>query len=158
MAAPVNVLTQEQQEFVVRQLAAFYTPRDIAIAFVARFPGVKFNENDVLGFDPRKNVLAPELFMLFRTERERVLDDPGAAPYAEQKARLILLSNMVDSYKNNNQYPEARAVLTHIATELGVVQPKGVGGKAPAMPAEAAEAVSKVTRTIVDPAKADPQE
>lgn len=140
---------------MVRQLAAFYTPRDIALAFVARFAGVKFNEQDVARLDPRKNVLAPELFMLFRRERERVLDDPESAPYAEQKARLILLSNMVDSYKNNNQYPEARAVLTHIATELGVITPKGAPGKAAPLPTEAAEQVAEIKVTYVDPKRPD---
>lgn len=138
----------EQQEFVVRQLAAFYTPRDIATAFVARFAGIKFNEHDVMKFDPRKNVLAPELFMLFRRERERTLDDPTAAPYAEQKARLILLSNMVDHYKNNNQPDDARDVLKQIAAE------QGVGGKA--APAKGGSDVPEfkeitVKRTVVTP-------
>jgi hypothetical protein len=139
----------EQQEFVVRQLAAFYTPRDIATAFVARFAGIKFNEHDVMKFDPRKNVLAPELFMLFRRERERVLDDPETAPYAEQKARLILLSNMVDSYKNNNQLAEARSVMQQIATEQGI-GPKAAGK--PAAPATApSEPIEEIRVTIVDP-------
>jgi hypothetical protein len=147
MAAPVNALTQEQKEFVVLRLASFEAPRDIALAMAARFPGVKFNENDVRANDPRISVVAPELFMLFRKERERVLDDPAAAPYADQKARLIALSNMAESYKNNNQWAEARAVLQQIAAEQGI---GGKGGKAPP-DKELPRQITEIVETIVDP-------
>ena len=116
-----NTLTTEQKEFIVRKLAAFYTPRDIAQQLVAKWTAIKFNENDVLSNDPRHNLLAPELHTLYSDERERILLDPHSDPYTDQKARLILLSNMVDAFKNNNQPAEARSILRQIAEELGVV-------------------------------------
>lgn len=154
MAAPANALTHEQKEFVVLRLAAFEAPRDIAMAVAARFPGCKCNENDVRANDPRISVVAPELFMLFRKERERVLDDPGAAPYADQKARLIALSNMAESYKNNNQWAEARSVLQQIAAEQGI---GGKGGKA-APEKELPRQITEIVETIVDPGAAVPAE
>lgn len=129
MAAVANQLTNEQKEFIVRKLAAFYTPRDIAQQLAAKFVGAKVNENDILATDPRVAIVSPELFMLYRAERERVLLDPSADPYTDQKARLILLSNMVDRYKDNNQFSEARSVMQQIASELGIGAKAGAPGK-----------------------------
>jgi hypothetical protein len=119
-------LTKAHREFIVKKLAAFYTPRDIAAQISAQF-ALKCNENDILSNDPTVNVVDPDLFMLFRSEREKVLSDPTSDPYTDQKARLILLSNMVDRFKNNNQLAEARSVLQQIAAELGIGA-KGVSG------------------------------
>lgn len=153
----MTALTQEQKEFIVRKLAAFYPPSDVAAAFAAQFPGVRCDTNTVVANDPRRAVVSPELFMLFRSERERLLDDPDAAPYADQKARLILLSNMVDRYKDNNQMAEARSVMQQIAAE------QGIGGKtgakaAPPLPADVAEEITQITRRVVHPTKDEPTE
>lgn len=145
-------LTKEQREFIVRKLAAFYTPRDIAVQLSALF-GLRCNENDVTANDPTLNVVDPDLFMLFRSEREKVLCDPSSDPYTNQKARLILLSIMVDRYKNNNQLAEARSVMQQIASEMGIGA-KGVGKAAP-LPAEAAAEIVAITRKIVHPVKHD---
>jgi hypothetical protein len=147
-----NQLTGEHKEFIVKRLAAFYTPSVICQQLVAQF-GIKCNENDILANDPTTCVVSPELFMLFRSERERVLVDPESAPLADQKARLIALNRHFDRYNSNNQLAEARAVLRQIAEELGVVGGKaGAGKTAVAVPTEVAQ-VQKVTRTIIDPAK-----
>ena len=153
MAVTRNQYTKEQQEFVVRKLAAFYAPRDVAMAFAAQFPDVKFNEQDARAYDVAAGALvSPELFMLFRSERERVLIDPASDPYTDQKARLILLSRMVDALKNNNQPGDARAILRQIAEELGVVGGKAStgakGGKDDALP-DFKEITVK--RTVVSP-------
>lgn len=149
MAAASSQLTTEQKEFIVRKLAAFYTPRDIAQQLAAKWTGIKFNENDVLVNDPRHNLLAPELHTLYSVERERILLDPHSDPYTDQKARLIALSRQAERYESNNQPAEARAVYRQIAEELGVVGGKGAG-KAATAPVEVAQ-VQKITRTIVDP-------
>jgi hypothetical protein len=148
-----NAHTKEQKEFIVRRLAAFETPKDIATAFVARFPDTACNEDDVRATDPRLAVVAPELFVLFTTEREAALLDPSLAPFAEQRARLIVLSRQAERYENNNQPAEARAVFRQIAEELGVVA-GGKGGKAPGKSdADATPEFKaiKVTHTVVYP-------
>lgn len=127
----MTALTQEQKEFIVRKLAAFYPPSDVAAAFAAQFPSVRCDTNTVIANDPRRAVVSPELFMLFKAERERVLLDPESAPYADQKARLIVLSRHVDRFDGNNQPKEAAATIRQIAEEMGVV-----GGKAGAKAAE----------------------
>ena len=151
MAQTANQLTNEHKEFIVRQLAAFYTPRDICQQVAAKYAGVKVNENDVLATDPRVSVVSPELFMLFRSERERVLDDPDSAPFAEQKARLIALSRQADRYESNNQPAEARQVYRQIAEELGVVGGAKAGKAAP-VPAADLPTLTGIKRTVVDPA------
>lgn len=148
--APRNAHTTEQREFIVRRLAAFETPKDIAVAFAARFRDTACNEDDVRATDPRLAVVSPDLYSLFASERERVLLDPTAAPFTEQRARLIVLSRQAERYENNNQPAEARAVFRQIAEELGVVAGgKGTGkGK---QDAPTGPPVASITRTIIDP-------
>ena len=143
--------TKAQKEFIVRRLAAFESPRDVAASFAARFPGVPCREQDVLATDPRGNVVDPELTTLFYEERKRVLDDPDAAPFADQKARLIVLSRQAERYENNNQLAEARAVFRQIAEELGVVGGKGKPQETKG--AVGGQPVTGITRTIIDAPK-----
>lgn len=150
MAAVANQLTNEQKEFIVRKLAAFYTPRDIAQQMAAKFVGLKCNENDILANDPRLVMVSPDLFMLFRAERERVLDDPSAATFAEQKARLIALSRQAERYESNNQPKDAAQVYRQIAEEMGVVGGAKAGKKEEAATLPDFKAVT-LQRTVVHP-------
>lgn len=142
--------TKEQREFIVRRLAAFESPRDVAIAFAIRFKDTACGENDVRATDPRLVPVDPELYALFLSERDRVLLDPSLAPFAEQRARLIVLSRQAERYENNNQPAEARAVFRQIAEELGVIGAKGVGAKVTDKPRE----ITEIVETIIDPAAA----
>lgn len=144
--------TMPQREFIVQRLAAFYAPKDIAAAFAIRWPDTACNENDVLANDPSLTIVPPEIFALFRSEREKVLLDPTAAPFAEQTARLILLSRLVERYAANNQLAEARAVLRQIAEETGVVGGSGKAGKAADESKTPEVKTITVKRSIVDPA------
>src|SRR5262245_37736347 len=120
-----NVHSERQREFIVRKLAAFEPPRVIVLDFAAVFPDTKCDENDVRRLDRESGaILPPELHTLFVQTREQVLLDPQSAPYANQKARLIALSNDIKYYRGNNQLAESRATMRQIAEELGVV-----GGK-----------------------------
>jgi hypothetical protein len=141
--------TATQKEFIVRKLAAFVPPRAISVAFAAVFTDTRCDENDILALDPGSAVVSPELYTLFLSERERVLLDPKSAPYADQRARLLLLSNQVEFYASNNQLGEARVALRQIAEEQGVVG--GKGKLVAAALGEAAEKITAITRTIVDP-------
>lgn len=141
--------TKEQCSFIVKRLAAFETPREIVIAFAARYRDTACTEQDVMGLDPRIGVVDPDLCALFKTEREAILLDPTAAPFTSQAARMKVLSDQVTAYLNNNQLGEARAVMRQIAEEMGVVAGKG-GAKSAATP-PSGEPVGIITRTIVDP-------
>lgn len=147
-----NAHSQTQREFIVKALARFCSPRSIVTTFAALFPDTKCDENDVRRLDPGMNLIAPDLLALFKTERERVLLDPTAAPYADQRARLIALSNDADFYAGNNQLAERRAVLRQIAEELGVVGGKGAKGAPGAAPGGGKDDdLVAITRTVVDP-------
>lgn len=152
-----NAHTQIQREFIVRRLAAFEPPRAIVAQFRAVYRDTACDENDVLATDPESAIVSPELFALFRAERERVLLDPKSAPYAEQQARLIALSNQARFYASNNQLGEQRVVLRQIAEELGVVG----GAKAGKVPASATndkpgEPIAVIERRVVDPKPPEP--
>lgn len=146
----VNAHTVPQKEFIVRALAGFALPRDIITAFIARWSDTRCTDADIHALDPRFVVLDPDLYAAFRAERERVLSDPNAAPYAEQKARLIALSHDVAFYRGNNQPAEARAVMRQIAEEVGAVGGKSGAGKQTA-PDDAGEEIVEIVRTIIDP-------
>lgn len=145
-----NAHTQIQKEFVVRKLAAFEPPRAITTAFVAAFPETACNENDVLAVDPETTVVSPELYALFLAERERILLDPRSAPFADQRARLIALSNHAKFYSGNNQFPEMRNVLRQIAEEQGTIG-KGKAAVSSVPVSADGPVVTEIVRRIVDP-------
>lgn len=143
-------MTREQREFIVRRLAAFETPDDIVRVFGPRFPGVTCRVEDVLALNPRTNIIDPDLHALFYAERERVMEDPSAAPFAEQRVRLIVLSRQAERYGQNNDLANQRAVMRQIAEELGVVA--GKAGKAPASASEGAKGpIVGIDILVIDP-------
>lgn len=148
-----NVHSQAQREFIVKSLAAFKPPRAIVADFSALFPDTKCDENDVKRNDPKLVLIAPDLTALFFAERERVLLDPTSAPFADQRARLVALSQDADFYASNNQLAERRAVLRQIAEEQGIVGGKGgskavagAGGEGGPMPLADASITWKIVR------------
>lgn len=149
-----NKHTATQKEFIVKRLAAFEPPRAITAAFVAMFRDTKCDENDVLAVDHESGaILSPELRVLFLAERERVLLDPTSATYANKQARLIALSNHAKFYGGNNQFPEMRSVLRHIAEETGDLSVGGLRGGGKKDEAEKALLpIIGIKRTFVDPA------
>lgn len=144
------VHTGPQRAFIVRKLAAFYPVKDICAAFVVQFSDTACSDADVLVNDPGVTLLPPELDALFREERARVMTDPSLAPFAEQHARLIVLSRLVEHYLRNNQPAEARSVMRQIAEETGDVA-KG-SGKAAGN--SISEPVIAIVRKIIDPVAA----
>lgn len=147
-----NSHTKEQREFIVRKLAAFEPPRAIVIDFVAVFPAVRVDENDVKRLDRDSGaVLSPELHLIFNAERERVLLDPEkAAPYISRAARLIGMDRQARFYVSNNQLAEARTVWRQMAEEQGVVGGKGAGKPVPAA-GTPSEPIVAIERRVVDP-------
>jgi hypothetical protein len=149
-----NKHTRPQQEFIVRKLAAFEPPRSIVLDFMAVFTDTKCDENDVRRLDPANAPLSFDLHALFLRERERVLADPRSAPFADQKARLVVLSNDVLFFRSNNQLAEAAARLRQIAEETGAIGSKGTGKAAPTAGETPEFRKIEVTRTVVYPAPA----
>lgn len=150
-----NAHSPAQKEFIVRKLAAFEPPRSIVVSFCAVFPDTRCVEQDVLSLDPESNPVSPELYALFLKERERVLLDPRAAPFTDQRARLIALSADATFYGRNNQLSERRAVLRQIAEETGAISKGGKAAPAavPTAPPDSQGPIVAIKRTIVDPAE-----
>lgn len=145
-----NSHTTVQRAFIVRRLAAFEPPRAIVMEFAAKFPDTACNENEVRALNPETGaIIPPDLFDLFKRERERVLLDPSSAPFADKKARLILLSNHVNFHNANNELATARSVLRQIAEETDGKAPKTAGGSAIGDTPDFKRI--EVTRTVVDP-------
>lgn len=145
-----NAHTQVHREFIVRRLAGFDQPRDVAVLFAAMFPGVRCTEQDVIATDPRVAAVSPKLRALFNEERARIVADPKEAVYRDQNARLIVLSKDVERLRANNESATARQVLRQIAEEVGVV---GSGGKAGTKAPPSIGEPVVIERHIVDPAE-----
>jgi len=144
--------TRPQEEFIIRMIAECHIARDIAATFATVFPDTRCSEQDVIAMDPRLTVVDPELFALFRTRRDEILDDPDSTPLASSKMRVFVLSRLLEKCVANNQPAEARAMLFQIAQETGdIASTKGAKTSAGGAGAGEAAAVGTITRTIVDP-------
>lgn len=144
---PMAVHTKEQREFIVRRLAAFETPRAITVAFAIQFPDTRCGEQDVFATDPRVALVDPDLHALFKTECLAYLEQNPL--FADQRARLHVMSKQVEDALARNDQATARSIFRQIAEETGVVAGKGGAKAAAAQPA--GEPVASITRTIVDP-------
>lgn len=152
--------TLEQRKFVVRKLAAREPPREIVRNFAAVFPDTRCTEDDVRRLDPSNLMLPPELHFVYVAERDRIKNDPDAAPYADQFWRFVALSKDVEAYRNNNQPADARSAMRQIAEEQGTIGQRGVPGKADAKLATKEPLggeVKSITRRVVDPKSPEPE-
>lgn len=143
-------LTAEQKAFVIKRLAAFYAPSEIAADFLRQWRGMTAQTlvDAITGLDPVNIILGPDESALFHAERARVLDNMElAAPFVQQKVRLLTLSRLARKFLDNNQAGEARAVFRQIAEEQGIGA--GSKGKTPDGPTDLP--VVSITRTIVYP-------
>lgn len=143
--------SKEQREYIVRALAALVPAQDIAVRFMSQWTDTTCTIEDVDALDPKFGViLPPELHAEFTATRERVLTDPSAAPFAEQRARLVVLSQQAADYHARKDYPNVRAVFRQIAEETGDVT-SGKGGKVVAPTGKDAESVTEIQRIVVYP-------
>lgn len=152
-----NRHTRQQQEFIVRKLAALEPPREIVRNFMAVFTDTKCDENDVRRLDPSNVALPFDLFTIFSAERERIRNDPNSAPFADKKLRLVALSRDVEAYRSNNQPAEARSVMRQIAEEQGAIGGKGAAAKGGTVAAPSdGKPVAEIVRKIIDPKAPEP--
>jgi hypothetical protein len=143
----------KQKAFIVTRIARFEPPHAIRAAYRAVY-GDELGPEVVTALDPQAGAtLSFDLWELFQKTRSDAITDPASAPFAEQKARLIVLSNMARWHNDNNEPAAAANIIRQIAEELGVV---GSGAKAKAAGAaadETKEILTAITRTIIEPTK-----
>lgn len=114
-------LTEEQQEFVVCQLAMFRGPGLIATALKEDF-GVKIARQSVEAYDPTKRAgraLAKKWQDLFAATRETFLKDTAAIGSAHKVVRIAMREEMALSAQASGDLKIANEILDSIAEEMG---------------------------------------
>lgn len=145
--------TEEQRVFIVRRLAEFDAAEEIAAAFKLRWPTTACDANDVAANDPRRGLNDEKLLAIFNSRRATFLNDfATAAPTADKTVRLIELHNMFRVARDRNALVIAAELLEQIAKEQADFYSGKSGGKVMPAPGESVEEVTRITRTIVDPA------
>lgn len=144
--------TIEQRAFIVLRLARLCSVPDILEAFAAEFRDTACTPADIAACDPQAPhyaLLSPEDSDLFRRERERVLLDPGSAPAADKRVRLIYLNRELDKARARNAVGLMQSLLAQIALETGGA------GSADVDAGGAGDLVTEVRYTLVDPPARD---
>lgn len=132
----------------MRRLAAYYAPQQVLLAFAVRWPNVRCVEADIIRFNPREFLLSPELAELFKKERAAFLASPDESFLSDRRFRLIELQRLYEFYRDSNRLLDAERILKTIALEMGLESDDAGDGTKKVE-------ITKITRTIIDPAPRD---
>jgi len=111
--------TREQRDFIVRRLAAFYTPDDIIAQFTERWSN-RCTVNDIRACDLRYSLIDPDLEALYHAERALFLENMDlAAPTRDPRVRIVMLHRAAEKARENNQVQLLQSILAQIALETG---------------------------------------
>lgn len=146
--------TKEQREFIVRKLAAFWTPSETIAHFRTRWQDTACDEIDVTALDPDNGaIIGPDEHTTFvnvrnatRAEMERLW------PNVSESMRVMLLGMTRDHavQRNRNAFELAnKTAETFAKIESGFFS--GKAGASPAPGGEASAAPTTITWKIVDP-------
>lgn len=114
-------LTEPQKVFIVRALACFDTPTQIANAFREEF-GVTIERQQVAHYHPERATfrgMSKPLLMLFERTRKKFLEDVSDVPISQQAFRLRSLQRLHDLAVTRNNAPLAAQLLEQAAKEVG---------------------------------------
>lgn len=115
-----NNLTEDIKRFIVKSLAIYETPSDVAESVKAKF-NRKVTRQNVHAYDPTKVAgedLSAELKDLFFATRKE-FEEKEIIPVSKKIVRLKKLGKYVEAFENLENYVAAAAVLEQIAKEVG---------------------------------------
>ncbi len=113
------ILSDEIKEFIVRGLARYETPTQVAASVQATF-GVAVTRQQVHEYNPH-GARRPALRWceLHAVTREKFLDDLAGIGVAQKAYRLQMLDQFVQQALENNFYLKAAALMEQAAKECG---------------------------------------
>ncbi|HRH45721.1 MAG TPA: DUF2280 domain-containing protein [Pyrinomonadaceae bacterium] len=115
-----NTLPEEIKRFIVRSLAVYETPSEVAASVKAVY-NKKVTRQNVHFYDPTKLAgegLSEELKTLF-TETRRQFDETEIMPLSKKNVRIKKLSKYVEVLEDNDNLIGAAGILEQIAKEEG---------------------------------------
>jgi hypothetical protein len=115
------ILTDEIKAFIVKGLACFDTPSQVAEAVKATFD-LEINRQQVHTYDPDcSQPPAPRWRELHAATRERFLSDAAEIGIAQKAVRLRMLERYVQRAEARSFFTQAAAFLEQAAKECGGV-------------------------------------
>lgn len=114
-------LTEDVKRLIVTELACYRTPSEIVAAVKETF-GVEVTRQQVHAYNPkgvRGYQVAPKWRELFKTARERFLEDVSAVPIAHKAYRLRQINDMAMRAKERGNMPLAAQLIEQAAKECG---------------------------------------
>jgi hypothetical protein len=139
-AEPMATLSDEVKAFIVRSLARYETPLNVADAVMANF-GIKVERQQVFAFDPAGSRPPAQRWRdLHAATRQAFLRDVAEIGVAQKAVRLAMLDRMARDAMSTHAYSRAAGFLEQAAKECGGLFDKGrsVATPADAPPKEAA--------------------
>jgi hypothetical protein len=115
----MNMLSDEIKEFIVRGLARYETPSQVAAAVQAEF-GIEVSRQLVHTYDPTGSQPPAERWIeLHAVTREKFLSEIAAIGIAQKAVRLRKLERYALEAEENRYFIKAAAFLEQAAKECG---------------------------------------
>jgi hypothetical protein len=112
-------LTEDVQTFLVRQLACFLTPSEVAAAVAEEF-GVEIGRQQAWKYDPERNAeLAPKWRAIFEATRAAFVAETAQIGIAHRAYRLRRLERYLHRAEETKRYGLAAQLLKQAAEEMG---------------------------------------
>lgn len=145
--------TQEQREFIIKRIGAFYTNTQICEAFKTRWLDTDCEPRDVAACSPANVLLGPDESVLFQAERERELAAAAIRwPDVQESLRIVLIGmhRDLDVQRERNAFDLANKTAAEIA-KITTGHYAGKTAAPAAAPGDAGD--STITWKVVDPSE-----
>jgi hypothetical protein len=128
---PMAILTDEIKEFIVRGLARYETPLQVATAVKVNF-GIEISRQQVHEYNPMSS-RPPALRWceLHAVTREKFLADVSGVGIAQKVVRLRMLDHFAQQAMEHNQFIKAAAFMEQAAKECGGIYESRKSAAAP---------------------------
>ena len=117
-------LTDRHRAIVVRELAAFATPKQVAEILRERF-GIEISVQSIEHYDPEKkaagNLAKKWVEMFWRCRKAFLAEVEGGIPEANKAVRVRQLAEAAREFKAKGNYMAMADMLERIAKEMGNV-------------------------------------
>ena len=124
----MQTLTDEIRAFIVKGLACFDSPTQVAEAVKAHF-NVEISRQHVYAYDPKASQrMAPRWSALHAATRQAYLREVAEVGIADKTVRLAMLDRMAHHALSNNYATRTAAFLEQAAKECGGIYEKRPSG------------------------------
>src|ERR1700753_3153832 len=140
----MSILSDDIKEFIVKSLARFDTPSEVAFTVKVNF-GVEVSRQQVFAYDPAcSQPPASRWRELYAATRQAFLQEPAQIGVANKAVRLQMLERMAQRAEARGNLGLAASLLEQAAKECGGLYDRRQPS-VPALPAPAAQSIGDGT-------------